>query len=57
VIGATFRFLLPASETPIIESEPVEGAETQNEGPGSAAHTEPQAQALPSTPPTPASGA
>jgi len=59
VIGATFRFLLPASEAPTIESEAVEGVVAQDVGLGlaGAAHTAPEPPALPSMPSTPASGA
>ena len=59
VIGATFRFLLPASEAPTIESEAIEGAVAQDVGLGlaGAAHTAPAPPALPSMPSTPASGA
>jgi two-component system sensor histidine kinase KdpD len=59
VIGATFRFLLPVSEAPTIESEAVEGVVAQDVGLGlaGAAHTAPEPPALPSMPSTPASGA
>lgn len=59
VIGATFRFLLPASETPMLESEAVEGAQPQEGGAGlaSAARAEPETRTLPPMKSTPASGA